>query len=487
MKTSWRRKTRAHHKIGAVLMLIAAAAIWWGLGSVHTSRVYAEEKTATQLEKQGTEEIFRVGTTSSDTEGDLEDAKSDLQDSQNDLKSLQEELDQIKSNRKTATERLASLQSDKENLESYLKELDANLTEVTDTIAELEESIAAMEIQIEDTKASLAENQEKAASQYEAMKLRIQYMYENGDIQYLEILLQSKSLVDFFNRVEYIMAIVEYDKDMKAVYQETCEQIARQEEDLEAEYAELEELMAVNEEIEADLQELVNAKQSELDSYNAKINTTSEEVAEYDKEVGDAEAEMSDVEAEIAAQEAIIKQLEEEEERRRKEEEERLRQEEEQRKAEAEANGETYTPEELPTESVEEGYPTLIWPLSNYSYISSYFGGRDEPIAGVGTYHKGIDIPAPSGTKIKAAAAGTVITATYHYSAGNYVVLYHGNGYCTIYMHCSKLLVSVGDEVSQGDTIGLVGTTGYSTGNHLHFAVRIDGTYKNPLDYVSAP
>lgn len=418
-------------------------------------------------------------TGSSDSQGNLDDAKSGLQDSKDNLKELEAELAAIKANRKTAADRLAGLQADKNNLEAYLKELDANLMEVTDAIAQLEEGIAAKEAEIEDTKTELAKAQERAADQYEAMKLRIQYMYETGDVQYLEILLQSESIIDFLNRVEYISAMVEYDREMRTAYQETCRQIAEQEEILEGEYADLEELKAINEEVEADLQELSAAKREELARFNSQIAVVSAEVAEYDKEVGDAEAEMSDVEAEIASQEALIRKLEEEE-RLRKEEEERRRQE------EAAASGGAADPGEAGGSGSEStGFPSLIWPLSGYSYISSYFGGRDEPVAGVGTYHKGIDIPAPSGTSIHAAASGTVITAKYHYSAGNYIVLYHGDGFCTIYMHCSKLLVSVGDEVSQGDTIGQVGTTGYSTGNHLHFAVRIDGTYVNPLNYVS--
>lgn len=468
------RKKRIRRSIGGVLAGILA--IGCLAAADRGSAVTAYAQTIVQRAER---QVLPAATGSSDSEGDLDDARSGLQDSKDNLKDLEAELAAIKANRRTAADRLASLQADKSNLEAYLKELDANLMEVTDAIVQLEEGIAAKEIEIADTQAELAKAQEKAADQYEAMKLRIQYMYETGDVQYLEILLQSESIIDFLNRVEYISAIVEYDKEMRTAYQETCRQIAEQEEILEAEYAELEELKAVNEEVEADLQELAAAKREELASFNSQIASASAEVAEYDREVGDAEAEMSDVEAEIAAQEAIIRKLEEEE-RLRREEEERRRQE------EAEANGEPVDPGDSGESGGEStGYPSLNWPLSGYSYISSYFGNRGEPVAGVGTYHKGIDIPAPSGTSIHAAASGTVITSTYHYSAGNYIVLYHGDGFCTIYMHCSKLLVSVGDEVSQGDTIGLVGTTGYSTGNHLHFGVRIDGEYVNPLNYVS--
>lgn len=108
-------------------------------------------------------------------------------------------------------------------------------------------------------------------------------------------------------------------------------------------------------------------------------------------------------------------------------------------------------------------------------------------MAGASDYHKGVDIGAASGTPIYAAAGGTVVISTYHYSAGNYILINHGGGVYTVYMHCSKLLVDVGDKVNQGDKIGLVGSTGYSTGPHLHFGVRINGTYYDPLNYVVVP
>lgn len=104
---------------------------------------------------------------------------------------------------------------------------------------------------------------------------------------------------------------------------------------------------------------------------------------------------------------------------------------------------------------------------------------------GASTYHKGIDIGAPTGTKIVAAAGGTVVTATYDSSCGNYIRIYHGNSTYTIYMHCSKLLVSKGDEVRQGQEIGLAGSAGISTGSHLHFGITVNGEYKNPQNYVS--
>lgn len=126
----------------------------------------------------------------------------------------------------------------------------------------------------------------------------------------------------------------------------------------------------------------------------------------------------------------------------------------------------------------------LIWP-SDCTTISSYYGNRESP-GGIGsTNHKGVDIAAEAGSNIYAAAGGTVTAASYSDSAGWWIKIDHGGGLCTVYMHCSELYVSAGQEVSQGDVIAAVGSTGNSTGPHLHFGVMADGDYVNPLDYVS--
>ena len=125
----------------------------------------------------------------------------------------------------------------------------------------------------------------------------------------------------------------------------------------------------------------------------------------------------------------------------------------------------------------------MIWPVGSTS-ITSYFGYRSSPTAGASTYHRGLDIGASHGSSIWAAASGTVTTASYNSAMGNYIVISHGD-VSTVYEHCSELYVSEGTYVSQGDTIAAVGSTGISTGAHLHFGVMVGGSYVNPLYYVS--
>ena len=120
----------------------------------------------------------------------------------------------------------------------------------------------------------------------------------------------------------------------------------------------------------------------------------------------------------------------------------------------------------------------FTWPLPGHTTISSGYGYRGSE------FHKGIDIPASAGTTIVAAGSGTVEWANYSTTAGNWIGINHGNGVYSVYMHMSALLVSAGTKVSAGQSIGLVGNTGASQGNHLHFAVRKNGAYVNPWDYL---
>ena len=130
------------------------------------------------------------------------------------------------------------------------------------------------------------------------------------------------------------------------------------------------------------------------------------------------------------------------------------------------------------------GTGSLTWPLPGYTRISSPFGTRNCPFHGP-EHHDGIDIPAPGGTAIHAADSGVVVAAKYHYSLGNYIIIDHGNGIKTYYLHTSAMYVGVGAKVNKGDVIAAVGTTGSSTGNHLDFRVQVNGTYVNPTSYAA--
>ena len=212
-----------------------------------------------------------------------------------------------------------------------------------------------------------------------------------------------------------------------------------------------------------DLEKLLAAKQTELQNYETKIASAEGQISEYAKSIEAQENQIRSIEAEM----------------KRKEEEARKKAEEEKKKAAA-ANKTTPT-----YKTVSLGDISFTWPCPASGRITSGFGGRKSPTKGASSNHKGIDISAPTGTSIVAAAAGEVVIATYSSSAGNYVMLSHGGGVYTVYMHASSLLVSQGQSVKKGQTIAKVGSTGYSTGSHLHFGVRVNGAYVNPSKYVS--
>ncbi len=353
----------------------------------------------------------------------------------------------IKAERKSAQQRLDSLKADRSDMESYVKELDKNMLEVQEIVQTLSVSMEEKQKEIKTVQAELEVYRETQEKQQEAMKLRIQFMYENGQTQYLDLLFESESLVDLLRQADYISEMIRYDRDQLLAYQKTCQDVVDTEKVLLAEYEELADLREVNEDSLNDLEALLEAKNKEIQEYTKKIN--------------DAQAEVNSYSASLKKQEDLIKKIEND-----------IRKEEEQNKVNA--------------NSGQIGV-TFKWPIPASSRITSKFGPRKAPVAGASNYHKGVDVGAPTGTPVYAAAAGTVVISEYNYSAGEYVMINHGNGVYTVYMHFSKRSVKVGQKVSQGDKIGEVGSTGYSTGPHLHFGVRINGKYYDPLKYVVVP
>ena len=240
------------------------------------------------------------------------------------------------------------------------------------------------------------------------------------------------------------MQMTEYDRQMMEKLKETQAQIEAQKEDLEQEKTEQEEMLDEVEAQKSAVNSAIDAKTQEIASYQSQIQTASGEQSEYEKQLAEQEKLLEQIENQIAAAAAAT----------------------------------------ASADDGDGGASGFLWPCPASHRITSSFGPRTAPVAGASTYHKGIDIGASSGSAIVASAGGRVTTATYSSSAGNYVVVSHGNGISTVHMHASALYVSVGDVVSQGDTIAAVGSTGYSTGPHLHFGVIVNGSYVNPLNYV---
>ena len=370
-----------------------------------------------------------------------------------DVDAARESKSNLENEKKEIEKTIEKLEVLKSDTASYVNQLDAELNSLNKQVTALNSRVAAKEAEIEEAEAELAASKEDERRQYESMKLRIQYMYEKGETSYLDLLFKSADLTQLFNRAEYISQIAAYDRKMLDQYEAASEEVAAREADLKAEHEELVTLKTNTEEKQKDAERLMNEKTAELKSYNSKIAAS--------------EGSLSDLEKDIAAQEDKIKAIEAELKRK----------EEEAKKAALEA-GKKYN-------TVSIGNINFIWPCPASSRITSSFGDRESPTEGASSSHQGIDIGASTGSSILAAASGTVTISTYSYSAGNYIMINHGGGVSTVYMHCSELLVSAGQEVTQGQVIAKVGSTGYSTGPHLHFGIRENGSHVNPINYVS--
>ncbi len=392
------------------------------------------------------------------------------------LKEAEQKKKELEQNKKDTEKKLADLEKNKNDILKYIEALDIQLNELTLHLEELETSITDAKAELEITRANLKVAKETEAKQYETMKKRVQYLYENGSEDILDVFLSSGSIVEFLNQVEYSKKITEYDNNLLKRYTETKEEIIRQEVYQQAKLQELEALEASALYEQETLLVLSAQKGDEIIRYTEAIGANEELFAEYSNEIANQEKNIDDIKEEER------KRIEEEE-RKRKEEEERRRKEEEERRKQEEANRNSDASSIEQTDYKE--LSQMIWPLPGDPNVYSKFGYRNAPTAGASTYHRGVDIGGAMGAGIVASLAGEVVTASYSLSGGNYVVVDHGNGVQTRYLHCSKLLVSAGDTVKQGQVIAKVGSTGISTGPHLHFSLVLNGTYVDPLKYIS--
>lgn len=341
---------------------------------------------------------------------------------------------------------ISGLEKSKNNLSAYISELDTSLSLAQAKILELNTLITEKEAEIKKTTEELNEAIKTEENQYEAMKLRIRMIYERGESMYLEMLMLAQSFGDMINKADYIEELTAYDRRMLEQYQATREYVEVCKTQLEAEQVVLEEAKSDVEAEEAALETLISEKQKEITAYENDINNREQLLKEYEAEVAAQEAEIKALEQAIAAEKAAL------------------------------ANA---------TKRKYDG-GMFAWPAPSYKRISDDYGYRIHPILKTKQFHNGIDMAAPGGSPILAAYDGTVTAAAYSATMGNYIMIDHGDNLYTIYMHASKLYVSKGAEVVKGQKIAAVGTTGRSTGNHLHFSVRLNGSYVNPWDYLSS-
>ena len=334
-------------------------------------------------------------------------------------------------------EQLADVEADQAEAQQRRQLLQAQLDAINNEIENIDKQIAYYDQEIAQKEEEQAEAEANEEAQYELFCQRVRAMEEEGTVSYWSILFNSESFSELLDRLADIDAVMDYDNQV------------------------MDELIAIREEIIALRTQLETSRaeeQAARDQQAAKQAEQQAKVAEAQELLDQINADVAEVNRQLDAESEAAAEIQAEIAQKQKQLEEQRRQ-----------NNITIDSE-----------TSYLWPLPGYYRLSSLFGYRIHPITGEAHSHTGIDIPAPGNTPILACKSGQVVTSAYHYSYGNYVVIDHGNGNSTLYAHMSSRAVSEGDMVTQGQTIGYVGTTGSSTGNHLHLEVRDNYTRVDP-------
>ena len=370
---------------------------------------------------------------------------------QAEIDELKEQRNQLKEQQKDIQNTVNSLRGQQDKLIELKTALDEKNAITLQQILNLEEQIALHEELIEQKSVELEKAQDVADEQLRRLKVRIRNMEENGRYNYVAVLFGAESISEFLSLMDDIGDIMKSDRDLENSYKEAVTDLKT----VKSEYEEA---------------------RLELKEQKAELTNLS---AQLEKDILEANAAIQELEGDISANSAILSQLNAQD----KEIQDKINQ----KIKELNEQNKPSNPSNPSNPSKPSGSGTLtVWP-SYCTYITSVQGNRVHPITGQYGTHGGTDIGASYGSAIYAAGSGTVVIAynnsAYNGGYGNYAMINHGNGIQTLYAHMSVCSVTVGQTVSAGQTIGYVGSTGRSTGPHLHFEVRVNGSRVDPQSY----
>ena len=374
-----------------------------------------------------------------------------LRNQQAELKKERDALQAKINENKTKTQTLVDKKSD----------IDQQISMTQASIDNLNEQVQQYSLLISDKQAELEASQAEEQRLNEQYKTRIRSMEETGSISYWAILFGANSFSDLLDKIDVIQEIAKADQLMMEKMKAVSDQIASEREELEQQLAELD---ATREELAQQEQEL-EAQRAEQDTLLTEMLKAYEEMnADYMQNMADEAALSEEIAKSESAYYAALS----------KEEAARI----------AEQNRQNNNKGSSSSSSGATNTGGWLYPLPYQCQITDSYGYRIHPLTGKYSWHNGVDFAAAAGTAILATKSGTVTTAAYATAWGYYVVINHGDGYSSLYAHQPSLSVSVGDYVTQGQTIGYVGSTGYSTGPHLHFTIYYNGSDVNPFNYI---
>lgn len=351
------------------------------------------------------------------------------------IEQLYEQKNEIVNQIEDSNNQLSSVQDNINGVSIQIERLNAQIAKYQEELTSSNVRLAQVQMSVGGIKLELENIVKKYEYQKKLLEQRLVAIYEAGDTVYLDVLLSSKSIEDFLSKFYYLSKMAEYD-------QRLMKEVTNAKQDIEAKKILLErELQKYKEEKESNEKLLITFENTKI-IRNNYLNELTEKEKALQERIELYEEDVDKIEKEIL-QASIL--------------------------------------------NISEEYTggVMGWPTPGYTTITSGYGMRVHPIFGVYRLHTGLDIGAPTGTSIVAVNDGVVILTTYSASYGYYVMVDHGGGVVTLYAHGSKICVEEGQEVKKGELVMLVGSTGWSTGPHLHFEVRINGQTYDPLPYIT--
>lgn len=362
--------------------------------------------------------ISAYGTVQAVTSADLEERRRELQEQ---ITASGLEIENIQIELTEALEKMNSLDKQIYDYEDSIKNINKELEDIEKDLKTKEKELQIQQMDYERVKEAFAE--------------RIVYLYETNDTRYLDVLLSSKSIVDFISNYYLIGEMLEYDSNLIEKLDNNKIALEEAKQDLEKTKNELENKRVEKQRIAITLENSKAVKNSYINNLTEQEKETREKIEKYQEELDLINLEM------------LLSSMEN-------------------------------------NDSMYVG-GIFLWPTPGYYTITSPFGMRLHPILKTYRVHTGMDIGAPMGSFVLVANSGVVSKATYSASYGNLVMINHGNGISTAYAHGSEILVEEGQEVNRGDVIMKVGSTGWSTGPHLHFEIIVNGVKIDPYPYVT--